>query len=93
MQEKNKDNKNIRNKSTNIPSNQPNKPQPPTSNTAIMNKSGNGIRKSDNLGLGVKLPKVSSIASSNVSNTSMKTILDGSIKKNPNEAVLGSGSR
>lgn len=44
-----KDNKNVRNKSTNVPSssnyNATVKALAPGSNTTIMNKSGNGLRK------------------------------------------------
>jgi hypothetical protein len=91
QQERGKDNKNVRNKSTNIPSNQQVSRNPPSnhnvnnppqsSNTAIMNRSGNGIRKPENAGM-VKLPKVSTIGSSSVSNTSMKAIWDaGGVKK------------
>lgn len=73
----NKDNKNVRNKSTNIPNSQQvgvksipnNNPQVPNQNPALMNRSGNGLRKAE-----VKLPKVPTIGNSSVSNTSMKAI-------------------
>lgn len=75
LQNKEKDNKNVRNKSTNISNNQQvgvknittNNQQP--TNPAIMNRSGNGLRKPE-----VKLPKVPTIGNSSVSNTSMKAI-------------------
>ena len=83
--EKNKDNKNTRNRSTNFPSNQNQMVKPSivpvaTSNTAIMNKSGNSIRKPVSVGA-VKLPKVSTIASNNMSNTSVKAIGEMSLKR------------
>ena len=78
MQDKNKDNKNVRNRSTNIPSNPP--PQAKTSNQAVtntnipaMNRSGNGLRKPENVAM-VKLPKVPTVVNSSVSNSSMKAI-------------------
>lgn len=78
-QQKAKDNKNTRNKSTNAPSNT-GKPPVPVSNTAIMNKSVNGVQKSDTPGQ-IKLPKVNPIGSSSVSNSSMKAIWEGGPKK------------
>jgi tubulin polyglutamylase TTLL9 len=68
-----KDSKNIRNKSTNAPSNHTGKSNAPTSNTTIMNKSGNSVQKSDALG-SIKLPKVNPTGNSSVSSTSMKAI-------------------
>lgn len=83
-EEKNKDNnKNTRNRSTNFPSNQIVKPSivpVATSNTAIMNKSGNSIRKPVSVGA-VKLPKVSTVVSNNMSNTSVKAIGELSLKR------------
>lgn len=67
-----RDNKNNRNKSTNAPVNVA-KPVVPVSNTAIMNKSVNGVQKSETPGQ-VKLPKVNTIGNSSVSNSSMKAI-------------------
>jgi hypothetical protein len=77
LHNKEKDNKNIRNKSTNIANNQQvgiksipnNNLQPATHNPTLMNRSGNGLRKPE-----VKLPKVPTIGNSSVSNTSMKAI-------------------
>ena len=46
-----------------------------------MNKSGNGIRRPDNNGPMVKLPKVSTIGNSSVSNSSMKAIWEGGSKR------------
>ena len=91
QQQKNQ-NRNVRNNSTNAPSsnnhlrkqnslNGPNHTsgsQPPQG----MNKSNNVIRRVDN-GM-VKLPKVSTIGNSSVSNTSMKAIWEGS-KRNGQE--------
>lgn len=90
-EEKNKDNKNTRNRSTNFPSNQIAKPVVPvaTSNTAIMNKSGNSIRKPVSVGA-VKLPKVSTIVSNNMSNTSVKAIGEISMKR---EGAIMPGSK
>lgn len=79
-EEKARENKNARNRSTNIPSNQTIKP-PSNSNTAIMNRSGNNIQKPESQGQ-VKLPKVSNIVSSSVSNTSMKAITNASKEEN-----------
>jgi hypothetical protein len=45
-----------------------------------MNRSGNGIRKPENAG-SVKLPKVPTIGNSSVSNSSIKVIKDGGVKK------------
>ena len=94
MQEKNKD-KNQRNKSTTNPNNTNNSNnsnnKAPTSNTAYMNKSGNGVRKPESVGM-VKLPKVSTIGSSSVSNTSVKAIWDG-VKKSGHEATVPTASR
>ena len=77
LHNKEKDNKNVRNKSTNIANNQQvgiksipnNNLQPAAQNPALMNRSGNGLRKPE-----VKLPKVPTIGNSSVSNTSMKAI-------------------
>ena len=72
LQNKERDNKNVRNKSTNIPNNQQVgvKSTPATNqNPALVNRSGNGLRKPE-----VKLPKVPTIGNSSVSNTSMKAI-------------------
>lgn len=85
QQEKARDNKNVRNRSTNFPSNQQqskNVISNPTTNPNIpaMNRSGNGIRKPENPGI-VKLPKVATIGNSNVSNTSMKAVWEGVAKK------------
>lgn len=85
-EEKNKDNKNTRNRSTNFPSSNQNQMAKPsivpvaTSNTAIMNKSGNSIRKPVSVGA-VKLPKVSTIVSNNMSNTSVKAIGEMTLKR------------
>jgi len=53
--------------------------------TQSMNKSGNGIRRTDVTGPMVKLPKVSTIGSSSVSNSSMKAIWEGGGKKSGHE--------
>ena len=95
QQERGKDTKNARNKSTNVPGSQPARnpnptssnvpPSNPGSNTALMNRSGNGVRKPESGGM-VKLPKVSTIGSSSVSNSSMKAIWDaGGVKKSGHE--------
>ncbi len=65
-----RENKNARNKSTNAPTNTM---KPPIGNTAAMNRSSNGVQKSDTPGQ-IKLPKVNTIANSSVSNSSMKGI-------------------
>ena len=86
--DKARNNKNDRNKSTNIPAQQQPKNIIPNNNPnislnaniAVMNRSGNGIRKPENVAI-VKLPKVPTIASSSVSNSSMKAIKDGGMKK------------
>lgn len=73
-------NKNIRNKSTNIPSNQQlgkgaYNPSPTHPHVASMNKSGNAIRRTDQTHNGmVKLPKVATVGGTSVSNSSMKAI-------------------
>ena len=68
---------NIRNRSTNAPSSnnasQTRTPSNPNNSNSSVNRSGNGLRKPDNVGQ-VKLPKVGAIGSSGVSNTSMKGI-------------------
>ena len=71
-------NKNVRNKSTNIPSNQQlgkpgSNPSPTHPQMASMNKSGNAVRRADTNGM-VKLPKVGTVGGSSVSNSSMKAI-------------------
>lgn len=84
--------KNVRNKSTNIPSNTAvnkngsaqSNPSPTNPNIPLMNKSGTGIKRPDNLGM-VKLPKVSTIGSSSVSNSSMKAIWEGGGKRSGHE--------
>lgn len=70
-EEKKDNNRNIRNRSINAPQTQF---KPPNSNTALVNKAGNTIRKPEGFGQ-VKLPKVSAVGNSSVSNTSMKAIL------------------
>lgn len=57
-----------------------------------MNKSGNGIRRPE---VPVKLPKVSTIGNSSVSNTSMKAILDNAVFKRTggNDGSMTSGSK
>lgn len=70
-QDKAKDNKNIRNKSTTNPPNPPAKG--PATYNGFNNKSGSGVRKPESVGA-VKLPKVSTIGNSSVSNTSVKAI-------------------
>lgn len=70
-----------------MPSSQPAKQTPSSltsNNTAVINKSGNGVRKPESVGM-VKLPKVPTIGNSSVSNTSMKAIWDGVSKKSSHE--------
>jgi hypothetical protein len=80
--EKAKDkNNNARNKST---TNSVNPPRAP--NSIVVAKLGN-TRKPESVGV-VKLPKVSTIGSSSVSNTSVKAIWEGGgIKKNGAEGI------
>ena len=101
QQQKNQQNKNIRNKSTNIPSSNhylnkqhsatqsnpsPNNPQ------TSMNKSGNPVRRPpDNNN--VKLPKVTTIGNSSVSNSSMKAIWEGGGKRSGHEGGSKEGHR
>lgn len=86
-QEKAKDKNNNRNKST---TNSVNPPRGP--NSAIMAKISN-TRKPESVGV-VKLPKVATIGSSSVSNTSVKAIWEGGgIKKSGAEGMPPTGSR
>jgi hypothetical protein len=57
-----------------------------------MNKSGNGIRRPEASGV-VKLPKVSAIGNNNISNPSMKAILESGMLKRMNEGAITSGSK
>lgn len=79
----------MRNRSTNMPSNQVNKPP---SNTTLVNRSGNVSKKPQStLTAIVKLPKVgaNTIGNTSVSNNSMKAIWEGGGIKRGNEGVMG----
>lgn len=82
----------MRNKSTNVPSNHTIKSNVPTSNTTIMNKSGNNSVQKAETPNQIKLPKVNTVSNSNVSHTSMKATWEGGGKK-PQEGSAPTGSK